>query len=207
MAALCALALGVPVAARADVPPAQAPGTDPAPSPPAAPEQPVEQPAPEPTPAPEPEPDPMGPPISAPESYDRPVLKSPISRREIVIDVPGLRTRRAKLLSGSLLAAGVVAGSIGLYYTLESRSSANAVSAQVFTGKTWSDELQQSVDDADRSRTRAIIAYSIGGAFVAGAIAAYIATEPKSERHVIRPHRTALAPVPGGAVATGEWRF
>ncbi len=212
-AVLCALAIGAPATVHADdTPPVEAPGTAPAPvppTPPPAPEQPSPEPGTEPAPTPDTEPAPMpdGPPIPRPDSYDRPVLRSPISRREIVIDVPGLRTRRAKILSGGLLAAGVIAGSVGLVYTLDSRTQANKVSAQLFTGKTWSDELQRAVDNTDRSRTRAIIAYSIGGAFVAGAIAAYIATEPKAERHVIRPHHAGLTPVRGGAVATSEWSF
>jgi len=146
-------------------------------------------------------------PTPEPDHYDGPILQVPIRPREIVIDVPGLRSKNEKLILGSLLAAGTIAGALGLYFHLDSRSSANEVSAQLFTGKVWTDGREQTYNDADRARTRAIIAYSIGSAFVVGAIATFIATEPSSERTVIRPRRTAVVPTRGGALATTGWSF
>ena len=152
-------------------------------------------------------PEPTDPPKSDPEKYEGPIVKSSIRPREIVIDVPGLRTGQTRLVLGSLLAAGTLAGAVGLYFHLDSRSSANEISAQLFTGRTWTDSRQNVFDDTDRSRNHAIIAYTIGGLFVTGAIVAFIISEPKSERTVIRPHHAGLVPTPGGAMAGAGWSF
>ncbi len=158
-------------------------------------EEPKEAPKPEPTPDPD------------ASKYDGPVLKGALHPREIVVDVPGVRSSKTKLILGSLLAAGVVGGGIGLAFHLQSRSASNDVSAQVFTGKVWTDEREQLVDDAAKARSRAIVAYTIGGAFVTATIAMFIATEPKSERQVIRPHHAGVTPIPGGGMASAGWSF
>lgn len=142
-----------------------------------------------------------------PQNYEKPALKSPIRPREIVIDVPGVRSRTQKIALGSLVAAGVIAGSIGLYFHLDSRSAANEVSESVFNGKTWTPEREQRFDEGERSKSRAGIGYAIGGAFVIGAIVTLIVTDPGSERAVIRPRHAGVVPVPGGAVAGAGWSF
>ncbi len=141
------------------------------------------------------------------ENYEKPALKTPIRPREIVIDVPGIRTKQTRIVLGSLLAAGTAAGLLGMYFHLGSRSAANDVSQGVFNGKTWTPERQDRFDEGERDKTRAGIAYAIGGAFVIGAIAALIATDPKSEQAVIRPRHAGIVPVPGGAVAGAGWSF
>jgi hypothetical protein len=139
--------------------------------------------------------------------YDGPVIKGALRPREIVVDVPGVRSSRTKLILGSLLAAGAVGGGIGLAFHLQSRSASNEVSAQLFTGKVWTDEREQRVDDAAKARGRAIIGYTIGGAFITATIAMFIATDPKSERQVIRPHHAGVTPLPGGGMASAGWSF
>lgn len=130
---------------------------------------------------------------------------------DIVIEVPGERTSETKLLVGSLAGAGLLVSAIGAYFHLDSRSASDDVSSNKFTGHAWTTEDQDLVDRADRSRSRAIVGYSIGGALLVGAVVAFIITEPRSETAVIHPHgrgSTAIVePTHGGAVVGGMWRF
>jgi len=144
-----------------------------------------------------------------PPDGDGPVLKAPIRTREIVVDVPGERSRNNKILLASTTALGVLVGALGVYYHLDSRDAANEVTATTFTGRAWTPADDELVDQAERSRTRAAIAYSVGGALVTAAIVAFIFTEPRSERAVIRPHaaQATLAPTQGGALVGGVWRW
>lgn len=129
--------------------------------------------------------------------------------REIVIETPGERSPANKALLVGLAGAGVLAGGLGLYWHLDSRSAADEVSASVFTGEAWTSEDVASVEQAERARTRAAVAYGIGGAFVVGALVALIVTEPAPERTVIRPRSATptVAPTEGGALVGGRWSF
>ncbi|HEU0037507.1 MAG TPA: hypothetical protein VFQ53_43145 [Kofleriaceae bacterium] len=140
-------------------------------------------------------------PATAPRP-DRPTLRS--APREIVVDIPGERSRNNKLVLIGVTAASAIAGGIGLYYHLDSRSASDEVSAQLFTGRPWTADDEATVDRAASSRTRAAIGYSIGGALLVGAIVGYTLTDPAPRREVIR---TSLVPVPGGAIAGAGWRF
>lgn len=130
--------------------------------------------------------------------------------KDIVIEIPGERTMEQKILVGSLAGAGALAGAIGAYFHLDSRDAANEVSSDTYTGHAWTAEDESLVDRADRSRTRAIVGYSVGGALLIGAIVAFIVTDPPSETAVIRPHgrgSVMVTPTEGGAVAFGTWSF
>ena len=130
--------------------------------------------------------------------------------KDIVIEIPGERSTENKILLGSLAGAGFLFGALGAYWHLDSRSASNDVSSDRFTGHAWTADDQALVDRADRSRGRAIIAYSAGGALLIGAAIVYIVTEPKSETAVIRPHgrgTPTVAPTEGGAVLGGMWSF
>ncbi len=131
--------------------------------------------------------------------------------KEIVIETPGERSTENKLLLAALAGAGVLAGGLGLYWHLDARSASNDVSSDSFTGRAWTAEDAALVDQADRSRGRAVVAYGIGGGLLVAAVVALIMTEPASETTVIRPHAPPLnpvvTPVPGGAVLGGGWRF
>lgn len=146
-------------------------------------------------------------PAAPPDNYERPALKTPIRPREIVIEVPGLRTPQQKIVLGSLFAAGVVGSALGAYFHLDSRSKANDLSQGIFGGRTWTPDRQEQYDDGQTSKTRAIVGYTVGGLFVIGGIVALIVTEPKSEQAVIRPRHAGITPVPGGAVAGAGWSF
>lgn len=146
-------------------------------------------------------------PPPATENYEKPTYKTPIRPREIVIEVPGIRSKQTRFVLGSLLVAGGIAGALGVYFHLDSRSAANDVSEAVFSGQTWTPARQARLEEGDAARGRAGIAYGIGGALVVGAIIALIATEPKSEQAVIRPRHAGVTPVPGGAIAGAGWSF
>lgn len=126
--------------------------------------------------------------------------------REIVIVVPGERSTNNKLVLGAVLGVGVIAGAVGVYYHLDSRTASNDVEAVQFEGEAWTQEEVDLVERAERARGRAAIGYAVGGAFVIGAIVAFIVTEPKAERAVIRTGASASL-VPGGAMAFRTWRF
>ncbi len=129
---------------------------------------------------------------------------------DIVIEIPGERSTENKLLLGGIAGAGFIAGALGAYFHLDSRSASDDVSSSKFTGQAWTTDDQTLVDRADRSRSRAIVGYSVGGALLIGAAVVYIITEPKTEKAVIRPHgrgSPTIAPTQGGAVLGGMWSF
>lgn len=165
-------------------------------------------PPPDPTTSPEPPPPEPSPPLPEPEqrptSYEGQVLRAPFRSREIVIDVPGERTRTTKIALASVAGAGLLAGAIGLYYHLDSHSASDAVSTSLPTGRAWTAEDEALVDRAGQSRTRAAIGYAVSGGLAIAAIVGYIVSQPKSERNVIRPH-AAIAPTTNGAVVAGTW--
>ncbi len=132
-----------------------------------------------------------------------------IADRDIVIETPGERSTTNKAVLGGLLGASLLIGGLGVYWHLDSRSAATDVSSSKFTGKAWSSEDIALADQADRSRTRATVAYGIGGALLIGAAIAFIVTDPPSETVVITPSRgtPTVAPTQGGAVLGGMWSF
>jgi hypothetical protein len=129
--------------------------------------------------------------------------------RDIVIETPNERATHTKIVLGATVAAGVLVGGLGVFWHLDSRSAADDLSAGKFTGRAWTSEDIALADQADRSRTRATVAYGIGGALLVGAAIAFIVTDPGSETVVITPNRATptVAPMPGGAVFGGMWSF
>lgn len=126
----------------------------------------------------------------------------------ITIVTPGERTTENKLLVGGLVAGAAVVGGLGLYFHLDGKSASDKVSSDVFGGEEWTADDAALFDQAERSRTKAIVAYSVGGALLVGAIVALIVTEPPSEITVLRPRAVpTVAPAAGGAVLGGMWSF
>lgn len=128
---------------------------------------------------------------------------------DIVIETPGERSSTTKAMLAGVLGASVLLGGLGAYWHLDSRSAADDVSASKFTGHAWTADDMELADRADRSKTRAIVAYGVGGALLVGAAIAFIVTDPPSETVVIRPTgpTPTVAPTPGGAVLGGMWSF
>jgi hypothetical protein len=128
--------------------------------------------------------------------------------RDITIEIPGERTRDNKLLLAGLGAAAVLVSGLGVYWHLDSRDASDEVSSDELTGKAWTETQVALVDRADRSRTRAIVAYSLGGALLIGTLVTYIVTEPESTTSVIHTG-VAIAPAEHGSGGTISklWRF
>lgn len=205
----CAIALATPPrAARAEDP---CQGGEVAP-PPAAPPPPPPTPAPAqlddayPEPEPEPEPDLERERDGSAERPDLDIAPTrPAKRRDILVEIPGERSFENKAILVGVLGAGLVVGAVGVYFNLDARDAADAVSADRPTGRAWTAERAALVERADRSSTRAGVAYAVGGALVAGAIIGWIVSAPKIERTIIRTGM--VAPTRGGAVVGGTWRF
>lgn len=128
--------------------------------------------------------------------------------KELVIETPGERTLTNKLVLAGVAVSGGVAGALGVYWHLDSKSASDEVSAADYTGKSWTPARAALVEQADRSSTRAMIAYGIGGALLVSTVIAMIVTEPASEVTVIQTTAApTFAPVEGGAVLGGVWSF
>jgi hypothetical protein len=128
--------------------------------------------------------------------------------REIQVEIPGERSQNNKILVASIGAAGLIASALGVYWHLDSRDASKEVNAHYFTGEAWTDEKVGLVDRAERSKTRATIAYSFGGALIVGAIATWILTSPESETTVIRTGGVSVTPThDGGGMVTRMWSF
>jgi hypothetical protein len=146
--------------------------------------------------------------FSNPDVRDFPAPKG----KDVIIVAYPERTKTNMIVLGGLAVGGVVAGAIGLYFHLDSRSAAEQVSGHGFTGEIWNTEKQDARDRAHSSSVTAGVFYGIGGGLLLATAIAYIVTEPEAETMVIHPHSdpkpTALiAPIKGGAVVGGAWRF
>lgn len=148
-------------------------------------------------------------PAAAPEPAERAPLAPRPKPREIEIEIPGERSTSNIVTLAAIAGAGVIVGAVGLYFNLDARSAQQDVESNKFTAKPWTETQIALVDRAERSSTRAGIAYGVGGALLLGATVAFIITAPKSETSVIRTTRATptVAPAPGGAVLGGAWRF
>ncbi len=157
----------------------------------------------------------VAPALAQPEDPVRPEMDNIPLRptkhsREITVEIPGERSSQNKWLLRGLGAVTVIAAGAALYYHLDSRSTADAVSANTPTGIPWSSALQSIVDDNDRSRSRATIGYVIGGSFLIGLIVTYIATNPPAEQRTIYTTvgmRPIVTPTAGGATVGAGWSF
>jgi hypothetical protein len=170
-------------------------------------DEPAPAPAPEPAPATEPAPAPAPAPVTVPTPDDERAPVTRVRSRDITIEVPGERSRNNKLIIGGIFGGGVLVSALGLYYHLDSRDAANEVSADRFNGKSWTEKQEDLVARADRSKTRATVAYAIGGGLLIGAIVAYIVTAPKSETAVIHTGGVVVVPTDEGGMVTRMWSF
>ena len=137
-----------------------------------------------------------GPPV-----YFRP----PVGKDIIIKSTPDRPAKTIAILAG-VAGAGLLIGGVGVYYNLDARTAADNVSAQVFTNTTWTAARQADYDRANRSSTRAEIAYGVGGSLLVAAAIALIVTAPAEETTVIHPHLGA-APTRGGASLSADWSF
>lgn len=182
--------------------------TVPAPAPPPTP--------PEGQPAPEPAVDPAY--GERPDTHESATRLGPNERagvrraRDIVVKYHPDRSRENVTMVALLGGAGVLFGGVGLYFHFDSRSASDEVKSHRYTGRTWTQEREDTFDRAHRSAAIAGVAYGIGGALLIATAVAYIVTEPPLETLVIHPHTdpkpvTIVAPIPGGAFVSRGWEF
>jgi hypothetical protein len=166
-------------------------------------------------PAPAPSPPPDAPPADpAYGDYNNPDVRdfpAPKGKDVVILAYPE-RTKTNMFLLGGMAAGGVLLGAIGLYYHLDARSAADDVGAHKFTGEPWTTERQDAYDRAHSSSVTAGVFYGIGGALLLATAITYIVTEPEAETMVIHPHTdpkpsAVVAPIKGGALVGGAWRF
>ena len=183
-----ALALLLPAQAFADDPPAPEPTRI----------------APEETPAPAPAPVP--PPQAAHDPDNAADYRPQPMKKDIVIKVYEDRDTKNVLMLSGIAGLGAVLGAVGVYYNLDSRDAAAAVSPKMPTNQPWTAAQQADYDRAHSSGVKAGVFYGLGGAALLTAAVLFIATAPAEHATIIHPHY-AIAPTHGGAFVARAWSF
>ena len=135
---------------------------------------------------------------------DSPALRTSMRHKDIVVTTPGERSAKNIAILAGIAGAGALFGGIGVYFNLDSKSAADEVSANRPMSVPWTAERQATYDRAHDSGVKAEVFYGIGGALVLGAVVGLIVTAPKSETTVIHPH---VAVGPEGASIGGSWSW
>lgn len=159
-------------------------------------------------PAPPPPEPAAAPPSAAPvhEPESAPDYRPQPMQKDIVIRVNRDRDTNNILLISGIAGAGAILGAVGVYYNLDSRDAARAVSPKMPTHQPWTAAQQADYDRAHSSGVKAGIFYGVGGAALIAAAVLFIATAPGEDKTVIHPHY-AIAPTPGGAFVARAWSF
>jgi len=126
--------------------------------------------------------------------------------KDIVIKVNRDRDTNNMLLIGGIAAAGALLGAVGVYYNLDSRDAAEAISPKMPTSQPWTSAQQADYDRAHSSGVKAGVFYGLGGAALLASAVLFIVTAPGEDRTVIHPHY-AIAPTQGGAFVARAWSF
>jgi hypothetical protein len=131
------------------------------------------------------------------------------SSKDIVIETPGERSSKNIAMLSTVGGAALVGGIFGLYFHLEGKKAADAVTQTQFNSRTWSPAYQSDVDKSAHDRRLAIGFYAGGSVLLIAAVVALIVTDPKSTTTTIHPHAAMVVPVPvpGGAVLARGWEF
>lgn len=127
-------------------------------------------------------------------------------KKDIVIKVYRDRDTNNMLMLGGIAGLGAVLGAVGVYYNLDSRDAARAVSPKMPTNQPWTATQQADYDRAHSSGVKAGIFYGLGGAALLASAVLFIVTAPGEEATVIHPHY-AIAPTQGGAFVARAWSF
>ena len=135
---------------------------------------------------------------------DSPALATDMRHKDIVVVTPGERSTKNIAILASLAGAGALLGGVGVYFNLDSKSAADEVSQHRPVSQPWTPARQATYDRAHDSAVKAGVFYGIGGALVLGAVVGLIVTAPKSETTVIHPH---VAVGPQGATIGGSWEW
>jgi hypothetical protein len=126
--------------------------------------------------------------------------------KDIVIKVYEDRDTKNVLMLSGIAGLGAVLGAVGVYYNLDSRDAARAVSPKMPTNQPWTAAQQADYDRAHSSGIKAGVFYGLGGAALVTAAVLFIVTAPAEQATVIHPHY-AIAPTQGGALVARAWSF
>ncbi|HTJ44269.1 MAG TPA: hypothetical protein VL463_19330 [Kofleriaceae bacterium] len=119
------------------------------------------------------------------------------------------RPERTRWLIGGLGGAAGLSLLAGAYFNFEAHDAATKVSAHTLTGKVWSDDLQGDYDRIHSSNVKAIVGYSLAGAFAIATIVVVLKSDPGETDVEVDPTKPTamIAPTPGGAIVGASWGF
>jgi hypothetical protein len=146
----------------------------------------------------------------APAAAQTDYFAAPTHTGTLTYRKPRSRTGTQRLVIAGLAAATVIAGGIGVGYNLDSRSAADEVSADdELTGKTWTADREATYQRAGSSGDIAVVAYITAAVFAGATATAWLLTDPGDEVMTVpsTAARPVVAPVAGGALVGGAWRW
>jgi len=116
---------------------------------------------------------------------------------QITYRVDNPRTTRQRIVLGVLFGGAALAGGIGLAFHLDSRSKSDDVTETgELSGRTYDQAVDATRRGALRSRTRAIVAYGLGGALAAAGVVALVLTDPGSRQVKVGRKQQETVPSP-----------
>lgn len=112
-------------------------------------------------------------------------------------------TSRALRIGGvGLGAAGMIAAGVGIYFGRKASSLSDEASREATATKTWTDELEQKVDDANAAQTKMYILFGSAGVVILGGSVAFVVGQrmqrPAERRLVVAPMKNGAGIVLGG---------
>jgi hypothetical protein len=130
-------------------------------------------------------------------------------KKQLTFKEAGSRSETERITLYSLFGAGLLAGAVGTFYVLDSRSQSDKVSANGYhTGQTWTADLEATRTDALRSRKVAQVSLGLSTGFLLAGIVTYIITEPEMEvGYQDWQTRSFAKPTRGGVVLGQGWSF
>ncbi|MCB9729027.1 MAG: hypothetical protein H6744_07145 [Deltaproteobacteria bacterium] len=148
------------------------------------------------------------PPAQAPESAKLPA--------EAVPAAPRARSGR-RIAGGTLIGVGVATAAVGFAFLARARGAYDDLDATYGGGiaandaKRWAEydaARSAAIDDSDGERRTMWVFFGAGAAMaIAGTVLVLTAPSPGEPRGIGHPSVIGAAPVAGGAVAFGGWRF
>lgn len=125
------------------------------------------------------------------------------------------RTHKQHMILAGLFGGALAFGGVGLYFHLDSRDATDKLQiATLEPTLTYDRTVDSTRDRAFRSRTVAIVGYSIAGAFLAATVVALAMTQPGDEIVTVddaaEPKTVvpvSIAPTRGGAMVGKAWSF
>lgn len=142
--------------------------------------------------------------------FDKPEEAGEMSYR---VDNP--RSTRAWVVIGSLGGGALVSAGIGVLFQLSGDGLADDVEAKDRTGLLWTEDRQDTYDSARFRRGTAMVFYGVGAGLAVASLVAYLRTNPGSRLIRVGSDTEdsgegltpSIAPLPGGGIVGGRWRF